>query len=187
MTESLVPMSRNHYHDGAAWHQDTGTAIVMGKSDAHFMGSHICSTIHHRIIVSIRTTPRTWISRTSFYINLHRKFVVLYIFIWGVEWLFSRLGMTNSSFRTASMMRIPKGQQTCRTCCIQHQLRQMYPRQRLEVNSGDLSNSFQSCQAFRSFLRVSAFLPCTGTCDTRRWHLWPCSQRRTPSRPSRLC
>ena len=59
LQESLVLMSRNHYHDyGAAWHQDTGTAIVMGKSDAHFMGSHICSTIHHRM-VSIRTTPRT--------------------------------------------------------------------------------------------------------------------------------
>ena len=61
LTESkIMPMSRNHYHDyGAAWHQDTGTAIVMGKSDAHFMGSHICSTIHHRIMVSLRTTPRT--------------------------------------------------------------------------------------------------------------------------------
>ena len=139
---------------------------------------------HHKIIVSMRTTPRTWISRTSFYINLHRKFVVYYIFIWGVEWLFSRLGMTNSNFRTASMMRIPKGQQTFRTCCIQHQLKQMYLRQCIEVIC---QISIQSCQAFRSFLRVSAFLPCTGTCDTRRWHLWPCSQRRTPSRPSRLC
>ena len=111
-----------------------------------YMSPHICSTKHYRIIVSIRTTSKTWISGTSFYINLHRKFVV-----------YLRRGMTvfTPGDDEQQLSHGVYDAYTKRTADMPNMLHST----RIEtdvskaVNWGESSNSFESCQAFGSFCK----------------------------------